>query len=120
MTRIHLLFAAAALSLAALPATAQTRSLFDQPEAQDQPAARSKAQPKTQARPSVGSAPPSPASQEQERFVERIQRSDKRATASICADDCRGELKGRTQPKDPFAALPDYGDELPTGYVTEP
>ncbi len=101
------------LSLAALPGAAQTRSLFDQPEAQDAGPARAK--------PRAGGADAfSEVAKEQDRFVERIQRSDKRATASICADGCRGDVRRPGQPKDPFAPLPDFTDEVPTGYTTEP
>ena len=74
---------------------------------------------------SVGSAgaQPNPADaarsrslQEHERFQERIQRSNRRATTSICEGGCRGEFRGRSQPKDPFARLPDHSDE-PSGTV---
>jgi len=114
MNHIQILLAAAALSLAALPAAAQTRSLFDQPEAQDTPAGRPRPA-RSEARPQA------PAAQKQDDFIERIQRSDRRTAASICADGCRGEIKGRTQPRDPFASLPDFDSgNLPTGYSTEP
>ncbi len=100
------------LGLAIVPAAAQTRSLFDQPEAQDGTPARPKLR--------AGDAPGrSGVVQEQDRFVERIQRSDKRATASICADGCTGGFRSG-QPRDPFAPLPDFTDELPTAYTTEP
>ncbi|HEV2557532.1 MAG TPA: hypothetical protein VGU45_02800 [Microvirga sp.] len=101
------------LSAAVAPAASQTRSLFDQPEAQD--ARPAKAKPQTTVAPGA-----SEAAKEQDRFIERIQRADSRATASICADGCRGEFRRSGQPKDPFAPLPDFTDELPTAYTTEP
>jgi hypothetical protein len=58
-------------------------------------------------------APPVTASRsaaEQEKFFDRIQRSNERASRSICADGCKGTLKAGTQPPDPFAKLPDVDD----------
>jgi len=118
------------LSMTALPAAAQTRSLFDQPDVQEAPALpakpakpRAAERPRTTAMPRADeeTEPRSQALQAQDQFIERIQRSDKRATASICADGCRGEIRGRTQPADPFAPLPELetGD-VPSGYYTEP
>jgi hypothetical protein len=61
------------------------------------------------------------AGRKQEEFVSRIQRSDRRSVTSICADGCRGEMRGRTQPIDPFAALPNYDlGDLPTGLAAQP
>lgn len=131
MNHIRPLVVAVALSMMAFPAAAQTRSLFDQPDAQEAPASPAKPakprttaeRPRTTERPRADqeTEPRSQALQEQDRFIERIQRLDKRATASICADGCRGEIRSRTQPADPFAPLPELETgEVPSGYYTEP
>ena len=136
MNRLVPLTVAAVLSWSvAVPAGAQTRSLFDQPEAQDVPKVQDAPQvpvpqvqapqvqsaPAEQARPDAKREPRSVAVQQQDEFIQRIQRSDKRATASICANGCRGEIGGRIQKRDPFAPLPDYDrDEVPSGYSVDP
>ncbi len=95
------------MSLAALPADAQTRSLFDQPEAQQAPSP-------------TRAAPPSDVARQRDLFVDRIQRADKKATATICVDGCRGERFGSGQPKDPFTPLPDFSSDGATAYETDP
>lgn len=54
----------------------------------------------------------------QNAMIDRIQRADRQATASICADGCRGEIRGSRQPRNPFARSVDY--DFHTGLPVRP
>jgi hypothetical protein len=52
-------------------------------------------------------------SAEQEAFYNRVQHTNTLSSRSICAGNCAGSMRARSQPSNPFAKLPDVHDVPP-------